>query len=738
MNKIRYILDLSNMTATDEAADALRRAAADADLKRKKRRAVRKAVLIAAAVIAVAAAVTAAVFAVSRASKQPDTRDRVTIYYISQESHYHELFLFTAAHTRITGQGEVIMSQRYYSDYAQYFGTTDAGILPSLYYGAYRFIPCETEMASARAEVRAAKSELLNLPDGVQTIIIGISTHGSYEYFLTLDVVPVQTGQNDNGPVYDMYSPDGELIGQSTNSRRLLNKPCLTFTPGYDYLSGARVYKTRMEYGTYVIYGVYNAADAASASVSFDGNGEPVFTVIPEDGSVVFRTHDTIVFNKYDPYRSSYEIYPACYDVTFTSDHFGWDKTVLGRICEQLDLQWFMPMFEFETADGGVVIVGDALRLSEPQPLADSMGQLLSRYGSDGSFAYNYDYYDECDPRFAEDFCDIDTFTAVYFENGSLADVLTVTLDELEKMLENSGRDTLPYGAYTASYPVFKYEHFEGGVYMYPFSLGRLSLLTEKLPDRYCTLFERLGMNTPDPERVIVLRDYYAVFDSHEEPQLITIDPISFHYKADGRTITVTGEPETTVLTGADGTVYTVTAVPGHRRIGNYVCDLDGRIFGLATKSGLIPFDHCGTREDELFIVSDSDGTVLYVTTDEIVPEYGRYPFETLVGAVSFDTLSAVYAFSDYGYISKITEAEDGVWEFTYNSPYVFYPYMTYPIRIDNTAAVCTDTTSGVRFMRMKNGRIIKITDTDDHAYGLSETLRFEYDKETRVMHVKY
>ena len=68
MDKIRYILDLSNMTAPDEAADALRRRAEDASSKLKKRRAVRKAVLIAAAVLAAAAAVTAAVLAVSRSA----------------------------------------------------------------------------------------------------------------------------------------------------------------------------------------------------------------------------------------------------------------------------------------------------------------------------------------------------------------------------------------------------------------------------------------------------------------------------------------------------------------------------------------------------------------------------------------------------------------------------------------------------------------------------------------------
>ena len=116
MEKIGYILQLNNINAPEGTSGILKQTASREVLRKRKRRRALKLTVILLSVAAVAAAVTAAVFAVSRALKQPDTRDRVTIYYISQESHFHELFLFTAALTRITGQGEVIMSQRYYSD----------------------------------------------------------------------------------------------------------------------------------------------------------------------------------------------------------------------------------------------------------------------------------------------------------------------------------------------------------------------------------------------------------------------------------------------------------------------------------------------------------------------------------------------------------------------------------------------------------------------------------------------
>ncbi len=728
MDKIRYILDLSNMTAPDEAADALRRAAADADLKRKKRRAVRKAVLIAAAVLAAAAAVTAAVPAVSRSAKKHG--ERINFGFSLQAP---EVFLYTAAHTRVTEYGEVIVKDGFLKGYENFFGTSGDEIAPSLYHGAVRIIPSRSAMCYGRTDVSGAGADLEDLPEDVQTLLIGGVQEGTFDYFLTVDVTVKETGSNRNGPVYTLYSPDGKKTGSGENYNNAFS--LLTFESPHDLLCSARVYKTRYEYGTPVIYGVYGV-DPDSASFRKDDRG---FADEIRLGLCGGETKTLCFYPNHDTWRYSKGMLLSASDVTLDAKCAYFDN-VTRRIIEELDLQWFMPMFEFPAGDGQTVYVGDALRLSDTQPAAGSIGPWLSRYGSEQPFDSGYHYFG-CEPYFKEDFCDNGVFTAVCFKDGEIDGVRTVTLDELQSMLRDSGREALPDGLYTASYPVFKGGHFEDGEFVFPFSRGWLSLLPDVLPGEYCTLFDRLGLKAPDPDRVTGIKTVYHVYDSTEEPQ--PEDEIfTAFYEAGGMTVTVTDSTVTT-LTGLHGAEYTVTALTGYRTVGNYVCNLDGVIIGLRTKSGCIPFDHRDEYADELLIVSGADGEVMYVTSGGLDQVNGAYPFETLDCGVSLDTAHAIIAGVHFNSVFTVNYTEtDCTLEVVYWNTDDFYPAMHYPLILGDGSASRTDVSTGARLLTQKNGRN-SIRDYEAYASGdrkiRNGTLwkeRFVYDKETKTLRV--
>ncbi|MBO4869713.1 MAG: hypothetical protein J5585_08380 [Clostridia bacterium] len=730
MDKIRYILDLSNLTAPDEAADALRRRAEDASSKLKKRRAAKKAVLIAVAVIAVAAAVTAAVLAVSRSAKKHGER---IIFGFSLQA--PEVFLYTAAHTRVTEYGEVIVKDGFLKGYENFFGTSGDEIAPSLYRGATKIIPGSSAVLYGRTDVSGPGWLLEELPEDVQTIIIAAAKYGTFDCFLTVDVIVKETGSNRNGPVYTLYSPDGKKTGRAEYDDKTHRFSPLTFDSSYDLIRSARVYETRYEYDMPVIYGVYGA-DPDTAVFRKNDSGETDEIRLDLCGGPA----KTMYFYPYyyDILRYSEGMLHGFRDVTLDTKNPYFDN-VTRRIIEELDLQWFMPMFEFFAGEDQTVYVGDALRLSDTQPLASSIGPWLSRYGSEQPFDFGYYYY-ACEPYFKEDFCDNDVFTAVCFKNGEIEDVRTVTLDELQSMLRDSGREALPDGIYTASYPVLKGGHFEDGEFIFPFSRGRLSFLPDGVPGEYCTLFDRLGLKAPNPERVTGTKTVYVVYDSKKEPQP-EVEPFVVPYNAGGMTVTVTDSTVTT-LTGHNGAEYTLTAVTGYRVVGNYVCDLDGVIIGLRTNSGCIPFDHRGAGADELLVVSDAGGEVLYVTSGGLEQVNGVYPFETLDCGVSLEMAHAITAGFQLDDIFIVNyEEKDGALEVVFWTPKDLYPAMPYPLILGDGSAVRTDFSSGARLLTQKNGRC-SVSGTEAYAAGDVKTYNgrlwtelFEYDGETKTLH---
>lgn len=491
MNKIKYILDLTNIklpeNVKNETGEIIKRAEEKAEKKGNK-----KAVLISvSALIAFAALAVVFALVLNRPEQHglPDVTDTDTLtettgtdapdvaadggYYVFNALYtdYFRYDIFKTAITLIKPYENVLVTAADLSPLYTYFGESDGFIEPTAdelcetffaYYEPGCVIHFDKIPNQSSAELYRIKSSfqpIISHYDHIEPlkndeIILLTAKNGTFEYLLTL---PVQASGK-----YSFYS-GGKSVGTFNGGK-------YKFSKQYIETAAANIYKIRFEAGLPVIYAKYTLPQGSLVKtdnfisqlrLTTENTGKSDETVISARfsvpcGIVEFTNTENDMI---DPvYTSAGEItydrslcdYPYYFPIYDNVKGYCSRKTVC-EIINKFGLQWFIPMYVTETNDG-ICITGDGIVTGESVMAAQSaVSSTLERlYGTayeNGVYTsfFNIDYAylssysnststpDFSDPSiglcYLPDTCDTPYFDKSYFNEKRTLMSITVTPD---------------------------------------------------------------------------------------------------------------------------------------------------------------------------------------------------------------------------------------------------------------------------------------------------------------------
>ena len=363
MNRIRYILDLSNITPPKNTAGDLTRAYDAAAAAKKKKRAAK--ITLAAAAALLALALSAAVFFIAKRNgqneKPNDPAPSFTgIPVIGFDPDSVGLTEFVMTYTDLASQSLVIPFNRtdelygYFGDEKKYAEITDMQIARTLYFGADGFSFAELYSGPL--------SRVSDLPDGMRTLTLGACRRGTFIYLLTLGVhvVPISLPDADAdgaAPCARLEDADvgdaGELYFNGTSYYA-------RFSDGFPWKSSLRIFKIRYEHNNAVIYDVT----------------EP--ETVPIDGVYRCRTDGGVFEFTADPSLLSPKGYGGrlCdYPITADLCREEFSPGIIRLIINKYGLEWFVPAAVTDTGRGAKAFIGKGVKYDPEKGFYDFMTQ---------------------------------------------------------------------------------------------------------------------------------------------------------------------------------------------------------------------------------------------------------------------------------------------------------------------------------------------------------------------------
>ena len=408
MNRIRYILDLSNITPPENTAGDLMRAydGAMSAAKKKKRAAT---ITLAAALLALA--LSAAVFFIAKRNgqneKPNDPAPSFTgIPVIGFDPDSVGLTEFVMTYTDLSSQSLVIPFNRtdelygYFENEKKYADVTDRQIARTIYFGADGFTFAELYSGPL--------SRVSFLPDGMRTLTLGACRRGTFIYLLTLGVhvVPISLPDADAdgaAPCARLEDADGGDAGELYfNGTSYYAR----FSDRFPWESSLRIFKIRYEHNNAVIYDVT----------------EP--ETVPIDGVYRCRTDGGVFEFTADPSLLSPEGYGGrlCdYPITADLCREEFSPEIIRLIINKYGLEWFVPAAvtdrkdfydHFTCLDFTKLVeastLDDVLAALEDTPYRDTLRRVQNQGGA-GIFRY-------------ETALDLFHFSAIWKEKDELPD----------------------------------------------------------------------------------------------------------------------------------------------------------------------------------------------------------------------------------------------------------------------------------------------------------------------------
>ena len=686
MNRIKYILDMSNIKAPDDTASGLYSAVAADVRERPEKRGGAKRLFIALAVFAVISAVALSVFFISKRRERPhggeapsdpssesvftpripeDTNVAATFFVMYEDDlPGYDVFRLAAAYTAVTDSREIVIKDCAAEQMTELFGELDEGAALSTYAGALSFVTSSAGLLYGRADMAGAAVRIASLPEDLRTFIIGVSDRGTFRYLMTVTLMVKMPEKNDKREFPEqlaglLYTPDGEEIGMYYYIGYDISIPCISFYEGSGYSRFIKIYKTRVEFGNPVIYREYEAgADTFIPFTGFDSSFDPSDDDVSSRVFVGGEFRITSPAGIPDVYRNIWTSAPRSsadkgypyvgkgllQDHMLTYDRsaciFSGALALLTGADESVGvIDQFIQMYALKRADG-MTYIGLCV-------FSDENGFYVMN-SEDGAIDVNV-YYDPVTtdtPFFSSSLLVADEFTVVDLDpEGMIKEIYAVDVTGLCDILRENGRIGMEPSHEIYTYPVIlgdgcglpipdlyssqapEYRSPLGRFADYPFtpySAGLLALCEKNSPYENGTLLPALGLRLPERKKIGVC---------------LNEAPVDFGLSVSFKQINVTGITEDGLKIGQNE--YGVIHVTGYSEAGLFTTDLTGSFTGVITPAGIFPFDSVHDR-NKLTVVSDG-GVAVYCSFAE--PEYsgfdGLYPFEKSDG-LYYDTVRYV------------------------------------------------------------------------------------------------
>ena len=627
MNKIRYILDMTNIRPDGSVRARLSSAFFSATSRQtSKKRRVAAAVSAAAAVVLIVCVIAAVgVYRSARSGrKNPFTPSPVTnsggsnvnentlvldcqIEPMYSDNVYYEEFRQTVIYSRMLSDGVAAVNKDGIKKLADRYKAPgdDAldGIVMTLYagseYGEHVIIENVHELEEGETEPLKYYSE------GFEPVILAASRSGSFEYLLVLDLKRSSDGY--------VYTRTGR-VGQYKNGTYQFDGDALRS-------GSADLYKIRFELGSIVIYertevSLGTAFLNTGSGFTYGTAGDRFLSGEENDMRSDMCPSGTVP----DDFPYTFSIYNTDASALFSSDT-AYGMTVSRReICDiinSLSLQWFVPLHRFESGDVRTYIgIGitmfdmtiSSMLSSTSYPVYGNGNFVIE--GERESYSVNlyYSPWSSDRPCFNESFSDSVEYLLVVEEHGGEMRMKTTHFKEACRLIENNGGAIVPEGEATLL-PVIREESAAG---FEPFSVDRLCFCKNAgaLTETPC-LFDRLGMSVnipaPYPDSVLFRVQYLpASLISSDGGELIR------HY----------------------GTDYNIRNVTGYVRAGKFTVSCDGYLNGVIGDN----VTHCNLCPPYGFsVMTDREGHVMQICR--------TMPKETdLTGYYTSDLFDGMYA----------------------------------------------------------------------------------------------
>lgn len=595
MKKTDFIVALGNVKPPPGAAEALARASENVCKKKTKRKTAVKltAALCVCAALAAAAAVFAGVFrrahtgqtdTTAEQTRGPSTETAVSpvdpadftpdceIAPLYAGYPAYDLFLDTVKASYVGENGLIVVSKKGGDVLSESFNVTKSGALSSvlmtLYactdYGEFVYGDESSEYFS-------------DYSSGFEPVIISTSAAaGTFEYLFVLDLKTAPDGS--------VYSKSG-LIGKYENDRYVLDHRILAE-------QNARMFKIRFERGTPVIYDVktVNLLRAVTDDYGYSLTGAAGDRILITDVNDMLRdyiTRDTA---------------PADYPFTFSADPM-MKRGEMCRLINELDLQWFIPLYDFESAGGAGTIrhvIGAGI-VSRDFTLTSALVSYIKPMVGEGPF-YTYggrvgytapvyyapESYDR--PFLRADSGDLFK-TLIHVEiNGDSFAYTDISRDDAYALLTDAGFKPDTEDTYETTIPYFTDGYGYSPVREpYSESAAALCVNPEELPGM-SDLFIKLGLKIRAFEKA-----------SDELPRSVYVSgKINVFSAKDG------------IITKVRDSQYDQIKVRGYIKQDGFTCSVFGYINGIVF-SGDKRLKTTGSQSDEFLIVKDGEGYVLSI-----------------------------------------------------------------------------------------------------------------------------
>lgn len=611
MNKLRYILDLSNVAPGEKTAQNVAGSYEKAVIKRTKSKKTLKLSVIICSAALVCAAVFAGVFTLMNIKPH-----RLGEYTAVAESGYFVRTMFQKSEPYMRLDGDTVTVPVGATCLFAGYGEFDDRVARSLFFQADRVV-CASDSDGDR--------ELSALPPGITVFTLGTYDEGTFIYDLTLDLIQTQISDG----VFSVALPDGRDFGVYYPSPNGLDAR-IRFYEDADHLSHTKIIKYRRENGSDVIYSIYDNPDVK------DSDGGYICTF---GGRKAFFTDG-------GKNRLSYAFWDCMiplYDCTVTFDNTYsegvTDRVKVNAVIEQLGLQWFIPLADEPERDGVSVLTGVGVYY-------DTEENAFKTYGSDHTVGVYYDSMREApyfDDRLGEG-------TAVIVLLGSDGEIIHTEICTSDTLYERYNIDTsVDSASNTFTYPVLKLTDYRVGPFQ-RFSSELYALCRGVIPDEHATLFGKYGVRI-----------------APEEPKAVRLDGSGFAYEVSSytsyRTIIRNGYAVSEKT--YNGVTYKHFRAYGYERHGMLATDLSGRVTGIASAGEARSF---ASGADTLHIIADASGYVLYCSFVDPSPVggTGRYCFERLEGGMYAGYLQ-IY---ENVYPDVPEYAGDGVYKYRYYSTF--------------------------------------------------------------------
>lgn len=595
MNKIRYILDLSNVTPPDDLPRKLMllhdeaRKTAETGKKRRKR------IIIAAAVVSAVLAAVLGAYAVNRyviPRGDADGTDGAVIppgddAYAAFTDVYENDEAYSALRAVIGSTdytGPAVTYDESFSDSCiRFFGTDDVmKVLRTVYPLASGFYRAELLSSTyPRPGLQASGA-------GNRVVILGTYMRGSFEYLLTVKLGADGLPDGLDGADRLIFTDDGSVYASSESAFIAV-------------LDRAKIYRIRFEMGTPVIYGCEKASTLSSAMKELDSTRLRVpFTYacdVSRLGYTEFSTEPaggTRVIGDFSEGAAN-AVSPVCFSRSLYTDDTGL-RSKLEIIYSFPGTEWFFPYLTYEE-NGDYVVIGDRLTFYDGFRL-------------DGAGTVNGLYYDpmNCDSPYLSLSAVMPHNLCKYrFRDGEVGSA-QIGFDEFTALLKEYGDgEKKIYGVY------------------------RIPYMTD--PDMHAPYFDLRGDLMPFCDNPEALSDR-GLF----EPAFFEERGLYFpkaYGDAPDSTVNVSVR-FSDVLTVGEGTVqketrsgvtYTRYTAEAYRICGIFVTDLDGDVVGLLDNGAILFFNGQNGRDTRLTVISEEGEVVFCGAHDQPCDMNGTYPY---------------------------------------------------------------------------------------------------------------